>query len=151
LHRSSSSSVCPAPFHSRPADEHIPHITRTNLAGCSLRGIWSRCCLRGLRPFVQPCQNTRYPNPPGLRTAQTIERRLQLPGITALVICCGHDFVLETRRDHCHNKFQNYPPHYSCRASPWFYCCCCLSAVVNSSGLTDRTRFEVPSSSPLGK
>ena len=111
LLRSSSSNVCPALSRGCPADERVPDVIRTNLASCPFDRFRSWCRLRGLRPFLQPRQDTWHPNSPGFRTTQAIERRLLPPEVAALVVSYGYDLVLERKRDQHHNTLRTCSPH----------------------------------------
>ena len=104
--RSSYSNVCLTVSLKRSADERVLGVIRTNLAGCSFDGLRSRCCLRGLRPFLQPCQGAWHPNSPGFRTTQAIERKLLLPEVMALIVWCALDFTLERGHGQHHNILQ---------------------------------------------
>ena len=113
-------------FRMYPIDQRVPSVTRTNMASRPFHRIWCWYCLRGLRPVVQPRQDTWHPSSSGFRPTQAIKRRLLSSEAMALIIWHGHDFVLERRRDHHHNIFQNYSLR-PLNASP-----CCLTAVVAS-------------------
>jgi len=110
LLQSSSSNVRLTQSRPRPTDERVPNMTRTNLAGRPVNRVRGWYRLRRLRSFLQPCQDTWYPNSPGFRTTKAIERRLLLQEATALVVWCGHDLVLERRHDWHHNILQICSP-----------------------------------------